>query len=239
MDFAYTLNGGAPTIKKFQVGADLSTVGIPVLVGGAANDGLVAAGTSAASDCVGITQDTATLISAQQSDNSDTAALVSVCISPDAVYKARLLGGATANTALTKYPITSASSDGLTITTTAAWDSPEFADGTLWGYDGANSGVARKITSTSGSVATLLVPVPFDTVVGDNFLRIPYTPGEDQFVQLSTNLDHLNASVLVDTDNANFRVIELDLNDISEEGDGNSFAFLCIFDSLYASGGSI
>lgn len=239
MDFAYTLNGGAPTIKKFQVGATLATPGIPVLVGGAANDGLVAASTTAAADCVGITQDTATLISAQQSDNSDTAALVSVLISPDAVYKARLLGGATANTSLTKYPVTTASSDGLTITTGESWTATEFADGTTWGYDGANSGVARKITSTGATSGTLLVPMPFDTVVGDNFLRIPVTPGEDQFVQLSTNLDDIDASVAVDVNNANFRVVELDLNDISEEGDANSFAFLVIFDSLYASGGSV
>jgi hypothetical protein len=244
MDFAYNLSSNnTPHMKKFQVGATLSTPGVPVLVGGAGADGIVAASTTAAADLVGVTIDTATLVTAQQTDNSDPAATVTCIISPHACYEAVLSGGATSGTALTLYDVTTASTDGLAVTTGDAWDCPDFDEGTVWGYDGANAGVARKITSTSSTAATVMVAFPNDTVVGDNFMRAPLCASpvgmEDQFVQLTTTLDQVDASVTIDTNNNNFRCVELILKDASDNGRFTSKAVLVPFDSIFAAGGSV
>lgn len=241
MDFAYTLGGSAPLVKKFQIGEAMATAGVPVVVGGTGNEGVALGDTTTASvDLVGVTVDTqATLVTAQQSDGSDPERQVSVIINPDAVYRANLSGGATAGTALTSQTVTTASTDGLTVTTAAEWSSPEYLDGTVWGYSGANVGVDRKITGTSATAGTVTIAFPTDTAVGDVFLRVPYAPGEDQFVQLTSNLAHLDCSVAVDVNNNNFRVVELELKDSSDDGNTNSYGYIVPFDSIYAAGGSV
>lgn len=244
MDFVCDVAGSPnPIIKKFQVGESMATAAVPVLIGGSNNEGLALATTTAAADMVGVTIDTATLVAAQQSDNSDPAAYVSVIINPNAVYKAKLSGGATSGTALTLYDVTTASTDGLDITTGDTWTGTEFDEGVVWGYDGANAGVARKITSTSATAATVIVAFPNDTVVGDNFLRAPFVASpvgmENQFVQLTSDLTQINASVAVDTGNNNFRPYELWLRDISDNGRTNSWLLMVPFDHIFAGGGSI
>lgn len=242
MQFAQDMTGAAPVIKRFQVGETMATAGVPVIPGGSGDEGISLASTTAAARMIGVTIDTATLVTAQQSDNSDPAAYVSVIVNPLAIYRAKLSGGATANTDLTKYDVTTASTDGLTVTTGDEWSSPTYDEGVLFGYDGANAGVGRKITSVSSTAATMIVALPNDTVVGDNFLRVPFCTSpygqEAQFVQLTTNLDQVDASVAVDTDNVNFIPYELELRDISEVGVSNSFVLLRPFDHLFG-GGSI
>lgn len=244
MDYAYNLYGTAPLIKKYQVGEDMATAGVPVLIGGAGNEGLALASTTAAADLVGITLDTATLVTAQQTDNSDPAATVTVIIQPGAVYKARLSGGATSGTALAQHTVTTASTDGLTVTTSGStWNSPSYDEGVVWGYAGANAKVARKITSVAANAATVTVAFPIDIAVGDTFLRAPFVGSpvgmEDQFVQLTTTLDEINTAVTIDTDNNNFRIVDLHLLDSSEEGNLNSFANVIAFDSVFGGGGSV
>lgn len=243
MDYAYNLYGTAPLIKKYQVGASLTSRGIPVLVGGAGEEGVIAGSTTGAVDLVGITLDTATLVTAQQSDNSDPAATVSVIIQPGAVYRARLSGGATSGTALSQHTVTSASADGLTITTGTAWNSPTYDEGVAWCYSGANVGVSRKITATGATSATLTVAFPNDIAVGDIFLRAPYAASpvgmEDQFVQLTSDLTELNAAVGVDTDNNNFRVVDLHLFDSSFDGTTQSYATILPYDCVFSGGGNV
>lgn len=240
MKFAYDLTGAAPHIKRFQINATLSSPGIPVLKGGSNSKGIVACSTTAAVGLIGITMDTNTLVTAQQTDKSDTARTVTVIINPLAVYKTKLSGGATENTALTKIPVTTASTDGLTVTTNTDWTSPETDEGMLFGYDGANAGVLRKITSTSSTAATLLVALPVNTVIGDNFFRVPFTCSpagyETQFVQLTTNLYQVDQSAAVNTTNVNFRVVETDLKAADSVGVSNSFAFLIANGSVWSAG---
>lgn len=240
MEFSYDLTGATPRIKKFQVDATLANPGIPVLKGGANSKGVVAATTTAAVGYVGMTMDTATLVTAQQSDNSDTARMVNVILNPLAVYRTKLSGGATENTALARTPVTTLSSTGLVVTTGTDWTSPETDEGVIFGYDGANMGIGRKVTSTSSTAATLLVALPNDTVVGDNFLRIPYCTSpfgyETQYVQLTTNLYQLDTSVAVNTANVNFRVVELELRDSGMSGATNSFAYIIANGSVWSAG---
>lgn len=240
MEFAYLMSGGAPIIKKFQIAADMLTPGVPVVKGGSNAKGISLASTTAAVGMVGVTLDTAALVTAQQTDNSDPARYVSVIINPLAVFRAKLSGGATENTALTKTPVTTLSSTGLVVTTNTDWTSPESDEGLIFGYDGANAGIGRKITSTSSTAATLLVALPNDTVVGDNFLRIPYCAApygcESQFVQLTTLLTQLDTSLAVNTTNVNLRVVELEVRDQNANGVSNSFGYVMANGSLWGAG---
>jgi len=236
MEFVGSFSGGPPVLKKFQIGEAMATNGVPVVVGGAGNEGVALAATTTASDLVGVTAKIqATLLTAQQTDNSDPARLVTVVVNPDAMYRARLSGGATSGTDLTALTVTTASTDGLTVSVSGTdFSSPTQDEGTVYCITGANAGVSRKITSVADGAATVTLAFPNDIAVGDTFFTVPFAPGEDQFVQLTTTLDELDASVAVDTDNNNFRVIELDLN-----GVGDSYATVVPFDCIWAAGGSI
>lgn len=222
MELAYTLFGSAPLMKKFQVNATVARAGVPHLIPGAGNAGLVLGTTTGATDLVGVNLDTATYVTAQQTDGSSAARMITVVINPDAVWRMLMSGGATENTALALQTVTTASTTGLDVTTAASWTSTEFDEGYVWGYDGANAGQARKITSTSATAGTVTVAFDQDTVVGDNFLRCPYSPMQGATIQLSTLLTQADASIAVGT-GAPFRPIELLLRDINLEGRTNSF----------------
>lgn len=222
-ELAYTLGGGAPIMKRYQIGVSNTNVGVPYTIPAAGTAGVVIGTTTGATDLVGFSVEApGSYLTAQQSDNSDPARYVRLVINPDAVFRCLMSGGATENTALALQTVTTASSSGLAVTTAAEWSSPEYDEGHTWGYDGANAKIARKITSTSSTAATLTVALPNDTVVGDNFLRCPYTPMQTVTVQLTTNLTQADASIAVGT-GAPFRVVELILNDASQEGRTNSF----------------
>lgn len=233
MELSYIMSGGSPVRKKFQIGEAMANAGVPVLVGGAGQEGPVLATTTAAADCLGITLDAQdTLVTAQQTDNSDTAREVTVVVNPDAVYLAKLSGGATSGTDLTTYTVTTASTTGLDVIT--GDDFTNFDEGTIYCTGGNNVGIARKITVGDATDASVTVAFPHDIAVGDTFIVVPFTPGEDQFVQLTSDLTEIDASAAVDTDNNNFRVLDLKFDDA-----GNSYAEVMIFDHMFASGGSI
>ena len=141
MDFAYDLSGGSSAIvKKYQVAATNTVLGRPY--NKATGSGVALATTDTLTDYVGVNIDAAgTYVTAQQSDNSDTARTTSLIINPQAIYRARLSGGAADGTALTAQAITTASTDGLSVVT-SGFDpnSPSMDEGITWGYSGANAG---------------------------------------------------------------------------------------------------
>lgn len=234
MEFAYNLNGGtAPYVKKYQIGETMATGGVPIVVGGSNNEGAALASTTAAASCIGITLDTATLVTAQIAGGTDTAAYVSVVINPFAVYRARLCGGATSGTALAAKTVTSASTDGLTVTTGFDYSSPTMDEGSIWGISGANPGKIRKITSVSSTAATVIVAFPNDIAVGDTFCHCPFATCEKQYVQLTTLLNQVDATAAVDTNNANFTIVEIDQRDGSDNGTTNSSVLIVVNDSLF------
>lgn len=225
----YLAGGSAGLLKKYQVAETFANAGVPALLGTTNEAGVDLPTTTAAADYVGLTLDTATYATAQNSDNSDPAAQVTLDIRPDVIIRARLSGGATAGTALTLYDVTTASTDGLAVTTGDDWSCPTFVEGAVWGYDGANAGVARKITSVSASAATVTVAFPFDTVVGDNFLRAPFWPFGDEAVAgitLTSDFTEIDASAATDGTLASFHPIELVGYDISRDGRNQSYALI-------------
>lgn len=229
MRYAKDMNGKfSPWVRKYQIGETISNLGAP-LVAMVANDaGLKLATTTTITNMIGISLSNTlpisnaalTYVTAQQTDFPTNKAerLVSVCVNPYAVYSMLFSGGATDGTALTEYDVTTASTDGLTVTTGDSWTSPEFDEGTVFFWKGANAGQFRKITSTSATAATVTVAFESDIVVGDVALRIPYTPCQSTTVQLTSNVLNANAAIAVGT-GANMRCVELHMLDLGGDPD--------------------
>ena len=238
MEFAYLLGGGAPVIKKYQIGEAMATAGVPVIAeAGITTAGLALAGTTANANLVGVTLDSqATLVTAQQTDNSDPERVVTVIVNSDAVWKAKLSGGAGTDTALTLRTVTLASTNGLLVTTGDDFNGTDFDGGALWGFSGANAGLLRRISATAATSATVIVAFTNDTAVGDNFLRSGPFEAQDEGVALTTALSQVNAETAHVNGNDNFRVIEGIYGDISDSGQTNSFVFLIGLDHLYGGG---
>jgi len=216
MEFAYFLHGGAtPLRKSYQVNETLSQAGIPVLAPGEGNAGVQISTTTSFANAIGVTLGTATYVTAQQTDGTSAEREVEVIISPQAVFRAAMSGGATENTVLTKYPVTSASTTGLVVTTSSIsnWASPDFDECVIWWADGTNVGQKRGVASVSGTAATVTVAFDQDTAIGDNALRAPYWYLSDvaNNLQTTTNLYQADASIAVATGGA-VRIIDMGLN---------------------------
>ena len=230
MEIIGLLSGGAPVLKKYQIAATTIT-GIPLMTPASSAGGLAAATTTSAADMVGVTLDAATYTTTQGTGASSAERLVTVVINPDAIIKMKMSGGATEDTALALQTVTTASSGGTAVTTAAEWSNPTYDEGIVWGYDGANVGQVRKITTVSSTAGTVVIPFDYGTVVGDNFLRAPFWPMGTINVQLSTLLTQANAIIAVGT-GAEFRVIDVILNDIGDSGRTNSFVVVVPGDHL-------
>lgn len=232
-DFAYTLSGAPPLIKKYQIDATVSNIGVPLLIDTAGQAGLNAGTTTSAADFIGMSLDTVTYTTTQGTGDDSAERLVSVIIQPDVVWRALMSGGATESTALALRAVTTASAGGTAITTGESWTATEFDEGVTWCYDGANVGQARKITSTSATAGTVTIPFDNATVVGDNFIRAPYWPLATTTIQLTTNLFQADASIAVAT-GAEYVVVDMELNDISQDGRNTSRVLFMARDHILA-----
>jgi len=224
MDLAYIQSGNAPRFAELQVAASVSTVGVPLLIPASNGAGLAACTTTSAANMVGCNLDTATYGTAQNSDNSDPAATVTVIINPDAVWKAKLSGSTTSGTALSAKTVSTASTTGLAVTTGFDYSSPTVDEGTIWGVTGANAGVVRKITSVSSTAATVTVAFPNDTAVGDTFIAVPFHPFQTPPVTLTATFDQIDCSVALATNVAELFCIN-GYTDGGFNGASDSYAF--------------
>ena len=237
MRVAGLLSGGAPIIKKYQVQETMSVAGIPVLIAGTADDeGVSLPTTTACNDMADVSYDTATYVAAQQTDGTSAERQVSLGINPDVILWARLSGDGTTGTALTSLAVTTATTDGLDVTTGGAYDSPEMGEGLIWGYTGANAGQVRRITSTSGGVATLTVAFDNDHQVGDEFMSAGVQYMSIQTVQLTSDFREVEAAAAVATNEAEFMVIELIGLDKANNGNTDSAVLMVPRDHVLNNG---
>ena len=230
MEYAYMLGGGAPLAMKYQINSDaFATAGVPCLAPAAGNAGVIIGSTTAFTNAVGVTLDTATYVTAQQTDGTSAEREVTVIISPQAVFRALMSGGATEGTALDLKTVTTVSTSGKDIITGDNFT--DMDDGVIWGYDGANVGQKRCITVGDGTDASCVVPFDFDTVVGDNFLAAPYWFLSDvaQNIALTTLLTQADASVAGGTGGLS-TIIDMELRDLSGEGRTNSYVLFIFKD---------
>lgn len=226
MEFSNVVSGGAARVDKYQIAATISNVGIPILVKATAASGLAQPTTTVANSVVGLNVDTGNQAYTTTQSGSGTEAFVTIASHPNMIFVARMSGGATEGTALTIQNVTTASSGGTSVTTAAAWNSPTYLDGTVWGYSGANVGQSRAITAVSSTAGTVTVPFNRGINVNDQFLRVPYSIfGTSNTAQLTTNLYEVDASIAVGT-GAAFRCVHLQLRTLNEQGTTNSFVHL-------------
>lgn len=240
MDLAYLLGSNqTPLNKRYQVDQDFSTAGVPVLVSATGESGVDLATTTGFVDALGVSMDTALKKTAQQTDGTTAARLLMVTISPDAVYRARLSGDNAAGTALTIGTITTASADGLSVIT-SAFDpnSPDLADGVVWGLKGANVGDVngrasyRKITATASNDATVEIPFDVNIAVGDQFLYANRFEGDVSGITLVAELTEVDAMAAEATTGA-MRVVDMILNDHISDGTLSSYFNLILADHAY------
>lgn len=253
MDMAYSLGAKAPMVKKFVMGATVSYAGTPILAATAGNPGCAQATTTAAAKMLGCNLDLTTAMGDPNGNKLgappiaysttqltggnagiDEQVVVTVVINPDAVWKAKLSGAAAEDTALPLQLNTTTSTGGTVVTTGAAWNSPTYVDGIVWGFDGANAALFRKLTSAGGTSGTVTVPFPNTIAIGDNFLRAPAWPGTTQTVTLTTNLFEVRTDVAVATNTAALRCVELLLRDTGLDGRNASYTYVISADHAFA-----
>ena len=231
------VHGGAPIIKKFLASAD-TTPGVPLISAGVASGAttsgaVIAIANAAGAPLVGLGIDAVDFPSDPEAQlNADSDLFVTVDVRPDAIYRAKLSGGATADTALTAQ--TSASSAlGITLTGVTTLD-----DGVVWGYTGANSGSFRRADSTAGSVS-----IGFGKAVatGDQFLAAQgfmgvYVGASDQSsFDLTSDFSQIDATT-ANSDNDNFTIFDWELKDFAGSGTTNSYYHLIAWAHIYSGG---
>ena len=233
MEFAYNLGSNAtPLIKKYQVGANFVRAGTLAKVGGSNAYGVIPTTTTACANALGLGLEAVTAVTAQQSDNSDPSRLVSIIINPDAVLRARCSGSSTRGAAIADYAETSGDTAGLTVTAAGLVSADE---GSVICSSGANAGVRRvNITGGSGS-AVAGVAFPNDIAIGDKFFTLPFSCINAQTVKLvGTDLDEVDASAAVATNEVAYQPIEIVLGQGSEILT-NTYVMLVAADHLFAS----
>jgi len=243
MQFAQTIDGSAPVLKKFQVGSDCAA-NTPITACASAGDvgGAIPATFEAAISTLGVSEDAATYATAQIPGGGDPAGVVTVIVNPGAMYRAPLYGGATSATPILTAVCTTDQTNGLTVVASAVnFASPQMDSGFIFGYSGANAGHRRKIITTSTVTATVVTAFPNNSLAAD---ADEYLYGNvcgihadaDQFVTLTTDLVGVNGGVAVDVGNDNFRVIEFDLRTSGEDGANSSSVLLMAYDHAFANG---
>ena len=218
MDYAYMLNGGTPLVMSFPIGDTHSDAGIVTTATGAEQAGMMVSTTTTMTDSIGVTYDTGTYVTAQQTDGTSAERKVKVCVSPDAVYRALMSGGSTEGTVVPLFTITAATTDGLDVIDTAVdWTSPATDEGSIFFTTGVNKGQHRKVITTGGSEATIATAFDNDHAVGDQGFRMPWwfqdiTSDALQTTTLLTQADNTGA---VATGGA-VKIIDLELNTTSD-----------------------
>ena len=227
MDYAYMLGGGAPLIMKFACGDTHGDAGVVTTAPDAAQAGVMVSTTTTMVDVVGVTQDTATYVTAQQTDGTSAERLLAVLISPDACFRALMSGGSSEGTAIAEFTVTAATADGLDVTdTNTNWQSPATDEGAIYFTSGVNKGQVRKVITTGGSEATIATAFDNDHAVGDTGFRLPWWPFDrtSDALQTTTNLYQADQTGATGT-GGDIKPIHMELN-----GTTDSFLIFTIDD---------
>lgn len=235
MNYAYSLTGGTPVVKKFKIGSTVATLGMPIEAAIAADAGVAKADPTQWLDAIGANVDTGTYSATQ----GDAEGVVGVVVNPDAVWRARLNEGATAGTQLAIITNSSANTAGTTITITtgdAAPNSPEMDNGYVACIAGNNVGLYRKIDSTAATTIGVLVPFPRTIASGDVFVMsggsvVAESANDNR--QFTTNMQEVRADIAVAT-GAAAQTIEVEFDFSSQlNARRNSFEYILSDDHAY------
>ena len=210
MEYMYNLSGSSPVIKRYKVASGAIVEGTAVLRAASDTNGLAVSTTTSLQDTLGVVVDRGanTTVAtgsgsaiAYSTTQGDAEAVFGVIVNPDAIWRIKMTGGATEDTAVPTRTVVTASSTGLIveIVTSFDWTSPDLRLGIIWCTGGPNVGRSRRIastgTDTSGS-CSVIVPFPNDTVVGDTFLACGQFTGTATMT-LSTLLTQMDATAAI------------------------------------------
>ena len=231
MTGAYAIGGGKLCLKKYKMSATTQDPGIIMLRSASNASGqLSISTTTSTADAVGLLVDTGVYqgnVVEYSTTQGDPEAVASVIINPDLVLRILLVDTA-ANGAQTQGEVTSAASNGLSVTSTtgvADYTSPQHDEGIVWYTSGGNASASRKITSTAATALTVIVPFAANAV-GDTFLATPSNVGL-QTGTLSTDLLNLRADLA--PTGAAMAFVDFELN-----GATSSYAHIVMTDHSYA-----
>ena len=234
----YCHSGGKTRLQKLRVGITVSNAGTPLIAPIADNNGVVLGTVTAGINQVGMSTDTATYNTAQQTGSVDPAEFVTVCTNSDAVWASRLCGSASVEgTALTPYYNTVASATGVLLTLSATSngstvDMSAVDDAVFFCYSGANAGHWRRGVPADGTDVNITQAFPYAIAVDDVFFVCPVMPyAIEHSVTWTTNLYEVDSVVTTAVNALNtYRAIELNLNDVGNNGLLNSYVNLIATD---------
>ena len=237
MQPAYLIGGGDLSIKKYRTDDGASGIplarGIPICAdeGTAASQGVLMGTTTTAVSCVGLSLDNPAASTAAQVSSGDNATYVSTAINPNLVVRARLNEGATEGTALVVATQATADGTGLDV---SSCDISVPDNSTVWGYEGANAGIAR-FTSAAD---TFVVAMPYDIAAGDTFLFAELGIGWAAGPTLTTLLTEVDANTAGAAQD-NYIVVEFELHDAAHDGRNTSNVLMVAQDHIFGCPGII
>jgi hypothetical protein len=238
MEAMGTIGGGAIVVKKYQASATMGTAGVLVNSATATATDLASVVSATASDplttgSVGVSLDESGTIGA--TGTTLVGAFVSVAVNPNLIIRVKMNAGATADTGLTVQACNADSSSGITAGNVTTED-----EGIIWGYDGANKGIYRRLDSAAGSVT---INFPNAITSGDKFLSANSPPcvasiaGLGNGPNLTTDFTQGDATTTVPGDNETLQCFEVQLGTEDGDGENNSFWHMVMRQSVF--GGNI
>lgn len=211
MKFAYLLSSSTPVIKKYKASA-AQAIGTVVIRSAAGASGQMSTSTTTSfADALGLVVDNGIASGAPLTYSTTQGAdeaVFGVIVNPDMVLRAQMVTGAT-GTSITEDTVATAVSNGLTVVGGTSVASPDMDEGVIWFTSGSNVGRSRKITSTSSVTATVIVPFPYASAVGDKFCYAGVNIGLTG-VTLTTDLKNVRADIAIAT-GASATCIDLEL----------------------------
>lgn len=228
MEFSGLMGSSTPIIKKYKASA-AQAAGTLVLRSAANASGQFSTSTTTSfADCLGYCLDNGERFGATRPYSTTQGAVegvFSIIINPDVILRAKMVTGAT-GTAITGDTVVTAVTNGLTVVGGTSVASPDMDEGILWFTSGANNGLSRKITSTSSVTATVIVPFPYTSAVGDTYCYAGLNVGLTG-VTLTTDLQNVRADIAIATGGA-ASILELYLDTAT-----NSFVEISPMDHVF------
>ncbi|MEQ1844125.1 MAG: hypothetical protein ABL983_00940 [Nitrospira sp.] len=228
MKYSGNLSSSTPVIKKYKASAALAAGIVGVRHVANASGQVSTSTTTTATDSYGLVLDNGEKFGAVTTYSTTQGAVegvVSVIVNPDQILRAQMVTGAT-GTSITQDTVVTAVTNGLTVVGGTSVASPDMDEGLIWFTSGGNLSESRKITSTSSVTATVLVPFPRTSAVGDTYLYAGLNIGLTG-VTLTTDLKNVRADIAVST-GASLTPIEFDL-----AGANDSYVYLMLGDCVW------
>lgn len=228
MEFSGFLSSSTPIIKRYKASAAQAAGTLVARSAANASGQFSTVTTTDFSNCLGYCLDngqTNGIVNTYTTTQGAAEPIFSIIINPDIILRAQMVTGAT-GTAITGDTVATAVSNGLTVVGGTSVASPDMDEGIIWFTSGANLGLSRKITSTSSVTATVIVPFPRASAVGDTYAYAGLNVGLTGLT-LTTDLLKVRTDIAIATGGA-ASILDFDLAGLSD-----SYVYLSPMDHVF------